>query len=113
MMGMDEFITATLAFVVGSATTVALYLGLLGMLGAARLVRCAQCDHWALSHTDSAIVCARCSHPALWHPLAALRRRRGHRNPDIAARSAHLEPPAFGVDTGLAPIEDQLGRYRR
>ncbi|SHU73681.1 Uncharacterised protein [Mycobacteroides abscessus subsp. abscessus] len=75
-MVLDEFVTAVLGFVVGCATIAALYLGLLGMAGAARMVRCTACSHWMVSHTDEAGTCTRCSHPLLWHPWKVLRRRR-------------------------------------
>lgn len=76
-MVMDEFVTAVLGFVVGCATTAALYIGLLGMVGAVHVVRCTACSHWMVSWTDSAAICTRCSHPLLWHPVIAMRRRRG------------------------------------
>lgn len=76
-MIMDEFVTAALGFVVGCATTAALYIGMLGMMGAVHVVRCTACSHWMVSGTDSPAVCMRCSHPLLWHPVIAMRRRRG------------------------------------
>lgn len=76
-MVMDEFVTAALGFVVGCATTAALYIGMLGMMGAVHVVRCTACSHWMVDGTDSPAVCRRCSHPRLWHPVIAMRRRRG------------------------------------
>ncbi|HLH29377.1 MAG TPA: hypothetical protein VKW77_10695 [Acidimicrobiales bacterium] len=53
----------------------ALWIGLLAVLGAVRLVRCERCEHLALVSVRQPLhECARCRHRNLLHPLAALHR---------------------------------------
>ena len=72
ILSVDELVTVVLIVVVGAVTTAALYLGLLGLLGAVHIVRCASCNHWTFSSADGRpCSCPRCRHLALPHPLHA------------------------------------------
>ena len=77
ILSVDELFTVVLIVVVGAVTTAALYLGLLGLLGAVHIVRCASCNHWTFSSADGRpCSCPRCRHLALSHPLHAAGRPR-------------------------------------
>jgi hypothetical protein len=76
-MTADEALTVILIVVVGALTTAALYVGLLGMLGAIDIVRCDSCNHLTLSPTQRLRhYCIRCRHPLLLHPARAIHHRR-------------------------------------
>lgn len=103
-MAMDEFVTAVLGFAVGCATTAALYIGLLGMVGAVHVVRCTACSHWMVSGTDSPAICTRCNHPLLWHPLIAMRRRRGIKTEALTGMYGPLGTSASRSEAGLMRV---------
>lgn len=74
-MPVYEVLTITLDAVLAAAATIAIYLGVLGLLGAFYLVRCPQCDHLTFSAARRAEHdCARCRHPVLTHPWRAVAR---------------------------------------
>ena len=69
-MTVFEGFTIALIVVLASATTVAIYLGLLNWMGAMYVVRCAACHHLTLASANHAAQsCPHCRHPALMHPL--------------------------------------------
>ncbi|CPT72293.1 Uncharacterised protein [Mycobacteroides abscessus subsp. abscessus] len=108
-MVMDEFVTAVLGFAVGCAATAALYVGLLGMVGATRVVRCTACSHWMVSWTDSAAICTRCRHPLLWHPVIAMRRRRGIKTEALTVTYGPVGAPVSRSDAGLTHVPASKG----
>jgi hypothetical protein len=60
--------------VVGTLTTAALYIGLMGMLHALVIVHCESCSHWTFTSPGSSPrSCARCHHPVLLLPSHAVR----------------------------------------
>lgn len=76
-MTVFEGLTIALIVVLASATTVAIYLGLLNWMGAMYVVRCAACHHLTLASANHAAQsCPHCRHPALMHPLYAAHHRR-------------------------------------
>ena len=71
-MTVYEVLTIALIFVLGTAATAAIYLGLLNWIGAAYVVRCATCRHLTVSSDRQAPQsCAHCRHPVLMHPVHA------------------------------------------
>ncbi|SLF47660.1 Uncharacterised protein [Mycobacteroides abscessus subsp. abscessus] len=111
-MVMDEFVTVVLGFLVGCATTAALYIGLLGMVGAAHVVRCTACNHWMISQTGPVGICTRCSHPLLRHPVRALRRQRTRGRGLNAEAVCMYGPPESSVlrgDAGLLDVRTGKG----
>lgn len=69
-----EIVLGVLIAVLGVATIVAAYVGILGMMGAAPLHRCDQCGHLCLTaRIRSAGDCGYCRHDRLLHPMWALR----------------------------------------
>jgi hypothetical protein len=69
-MTVYEVLTIVVVFVLATATTTAIYLGLLNWLGGVFIVRCAACHHLTLSTVNVARPsCPHCRHPALTHPL--------------------------------------------
>ena len=69
-MTVFEGLTIALIVVLASATTVAIYVGLLNWMGAMYVVRCAACHHLTLASANHAAQsCPHCRHPALMHPL--------------------------------------------
>ncbi|OBI73561.1 hypothetical protein [Mycobacterium sp. E740] len=74
-MPIYEVLTIALDAVLAAAATVAIYLGVLGLLGAFHLVRCPHCDHFTFSPGKRAEHdCARCRHPLLMHPWRVVAR---------------------------------------
>jgi hypothetical protein len=72
-MTAGEALTVILIAVVGALTTAALYVGLLGMLGAIDIVRCDSCSHLTLCPAQRLrSSCIRCRHPLLLHPMRAI-----------------------------------------
>jgi Zinc-ribbon containing domain len=73
-MTVYEVLTIALVAVLAAAATLAIYIGVLGLLGAFYLVRCPECDHFTFSAgTRAQHSCARCRHPILMHPLQTVR----------------------------------------
>lgn len=73
-MSVYEAATIALIVVLGLATTVAIYLGLLNWMGAVFVVRCAACHHLAFAAANQpSESCPHCRHPALTHPVYAVR----------------------------------------
>ncbi len=69
-MTVYEGLTIALIVVLASATTVAIYLGLLNWIGAVFVVRCAACHHLTVASANrTAQSCPHCRHPVLMHPL--------------------------------------------
>jgi DNA-directed RNA polymerase subunit RPC12/RpoP len=57
---------------VGSAATIAIYLGLLNWFGGFYIVHCRRCHHLTGSSTaEPQSSCPHCRHPLLLHPLYA------------------------------------------
>jgi DNA-directed RNA polymerase subunit RPC12/RpoP len=58
--------------VLAAASTVAIFVGLLGMVGQFFVVRCASCGHLTVSSANRPREsCPRCRHSMLLHPLHA------------------------------------------
>lgn len=75
-MALYEDSTIALVVLLAAATTVAIYLGLLGMIGQFFIVRCASCGHATSSAVDRPEPsCPYCRHPVLLHPFRALHHR--------------------------------------
>ena len=67
-----EVLTIIVIAVLASATTVAIYVGLLNWVGGVFVVRCAACHHLTFSsEKDPQASCPHCRHPVLLHPLYA------------------------------------------
>jgi DNA-directed RNA polymerase subunit RPC12/RpoP len=72
-MSVFEVLTIFLISVLATATTAAIYLGLLNWIGALFVVRCAACHHLTFSSAKNAETsCPHCRHPVLTHPIHAL-----------------------------------------
>jgi hypothetical protein len=72
-----EVLTIAVIVVLGTATTVAIYLGLLNWVGQVFVVRCAACHHLTFSSVHQpANSCPHCRHPVLLHPLYTARHSR-------------------------------------
>lgn len=83
-MTVYEGLTFAVIVVLGAATTVAIYVGLLGMLGQFYVVRCAVCNHVTFSSVDRPQQsCPYCRHPVLLHPFHAF-----HHPSDVSAARA-------------------------
>lgn len=66
---------ATIA-VVGTAATIAIYLGLLNWFGEFHMVHCKRCHHLTGSlRNEPKESCLHCRHPMLMHPLYAMQHR--------------------------------------
>ena len=76
-----EILTSALVVVLAVATVIAAFVGLLGVAGALRLLRCEQCDHLVVT---SALrppgTCAYCRHDRLFHPVHAMHHWSAHRS---------------------------------
>lgn len=71
-MALYEALTVTLIVVLASATTVAIYLGMMNWIGSAFVVRCAACHHLTVASANKTKEsCPHCRHPVLMHPLYA------------------------------------------
>lgn len=69
-MTVYEGLTVALIIVLATATTVAIYLGLMNWIGAAHVVRCTACHHLTVaSSKDLQQSCPHCRHPVLTHPV--------------------------------------------
>lgn len=69
-MTVYEALTVALIVLLATATTAAIYLGLMNWIGAAYVVRCAACHHLTVASANEAQAsCPHCRHPALMHPL--------------------------------------------
>jgi len=72
-MSVYEVLTIVLIAVLATATTAAIYVGLLNWIGAVYVVRCASCHHMTFSSANAPQgSCPHCRHPVLTHPLHAL-----------------------------------------
>ncbi|AMO62873.1 Uncharacterised protein [Mycolicibacterium phlei] len=72
-MALYEISTVILIGLLATATVAAIYIGLFGLMGAAYMVRCANCHHLTLtSSRQSPQACVHCRHPALLHPVYTL-----------------------------------------
>lgn len=72
-MTVYEILTIALIVVLATATTAAIYLGLMSWVGALYVVRCATCHHLTFSSAKIAQPsCPHCRHPVLAHPIYAL-----------------------------------------
>jgi hypothetical protein len=72
MVALEALISALVAvsFIVATA---ALWVGFLGVIGAARFVRCEECGRIELASTVSpSRACLRCRHRRLLHPVTSL-----------------------------------------
>jgi DNA-directed RNA polymerase subunit RPC12/RpoP len=71
-MTVYEVLTIALIFVVASAATLAIYLGLLNWMGRFHVVHCAACHHLTAAPTNQPQTsCPHCRHPLLLHPVYA------------------------------------------
>jgi DNA-directed RNA polymerase subunit RPC12/RpoP len=78
IMTVYEVATIALVFVLATAATAAIYLGLLNWIGAFHVMRCAACHHLTTASTRAAPAsCPHCRHPALLHPVYAARHQHG------------------------------------
>lgn len=69
-----EVVTAVLVVVLGLATLVVAYIGVLGLTGALNLARCERCNKLLVIRTDAAPgTCTYCRHDRLLHPMHAVR----------------------------------------
>jgi len=72
-MTVYEVLTITLIIVLATATTVAIYLGLLNWVGALYVVRCSECHHLAFNSANKPKTsCPHCRHPLITHPIRSL-----------------------------------------
>jgi hypothetical protein len=79
-----EVLAAVLVGVLALATLLAMYGGLLGLLGVMRFVPCDLCGHLGMTSASEPLrTCTRCRHGRLLHPLWALHHSHGghHRGP--------------------------------
>ncbi len=68
-----EIVVGVLIVALGLATMVMAIVGLGGMIGAVRIVRCANCRHLVISSGTTVVSsCSSCRHPVLHHPIHAL-----------------------------------------
>ncbi|WP_099025718.1 hypothetical protein [Mycolicibacterium palauense] len=78
-MAVYEVLTVFVIVVVGTFTTVAIYLGLLGWMGAFHIVRCRTCHHLTMATANRPqSSCPHCRHPMLTHPLYAVNHPDNH-----------------------------------
>lgn len=69
-------LTIVLITVLGTLTTLAVFLGLANWVGSFYVVRCSQCRHLTFSSANkSQASCPQCRHPVLTHPIHALAHR--------------------------------------
>jgi DNA-directed RNA polymerase subunit RPC12/RpoP len=69
-MTVFEGLTVALIIVLATATTAAIYLGLMNWIGAAHVVRCTTCHHLTVAAAkDVTQSCPHCRHPVLMHPV--------------------------------------------
>jgi hypothetical protein len=89
-----EVLVVVLIVGLGVVTTIAAYVGLLGMVDAARVVRCDRCGHLGLTSTGRPLrTCAYCQHGRLLHPLYTLH---------------HVHDPIrMGASTSREGVEDR------
>lgn len=74
-MPAEEVFTIVVIIAVATASTAAIFLGLLNWMGAFYVVRCAACHHLTFSSSDRPQEsCQHCRHPILLHPIHALHR---------------------------------------
>jgi hypothetical protein len=65
-------LTIAVVFVLATAATLAIYLGLLNWMGAFYVVRCGTCHHLTYAGANQIQrSCPHCRHPVLTHPLYA------------------------------------------
>lgn len=75
-MTVYEVLSLAAIAVVGSAATIAIYLGLLNWLGGFHMVHCTTCHHLTgSSSTQPPTSCPHCRHPMLLHPFYAAHHR--------------------------------------
>ena len=71
-MTVYEVLSFTAIAMVGSAATIAIYLGLLNWVGGFHVVHCSTCRHLTgAATTQSPASCPHCRHPMLLHPFYA------------------------------------------
>jgi len=72
MVDVYESLTIALIAVLAAASTVAIFVGLLGLAGQFFVVRCASCHHLTVSSAKQPRrSCPRCRHRVLLHPRRA------------------------------------------
>lgn len=77
-MAVYEVLTLAVIFVIGTAATLAIYLGLLNWIGGFFVVRCDECHHLTFSSANrSQRSCPHCRHPLLMHPIYSAHHSRG------------------------------------
>lgn len=75
-MTVYEVLAIAAIALVGSAATIAIYLGLLNWFGGFYIVHCRKCHHLTGSSTKQPQTsCPHCRHPVLMHPLYAAHHR--------------------------------------
>lgn len=76
-MTIYEVLTVIVIAGLALATTIAIYVGLIGLVGGLYFVECSQCGHLTFSSTNRPQhSCAHCRHPVLMHPVHAMLHRR-------------------------------------
>ncbi len=86
-MTVYEILTIAVIVVLGSAATVAIYLGLLNWMGGFHVVHCKACHHLTTAAArEPQASCAHCRHPMLMHPIYAV----GHRDARVRVRADPL-----------------------
>ena len=86
-MTIYEALTILVIVVLATATTAAIYLGLLNWVGAFHVVRCRECHHLTASTgRQPPGSCPHCRHPALMHPIYAAH----HRGAPVRVRADRL-----------------------
>ena len=74
-MTVVDVLTAALVLVLGIVTMMAIYIGIMGMLGVTRLTRCDTCGHLGVTPADEPLLtCTYCRHERLLHPVHAMHR---------------------------------------
>lgn len=75
-MTVFEYLTIAVIVVLGTAATLAIYLGLLNWMGGFHVVHCDACHHLTFSSQNKpSHSCPHCAHPVLLHPLYAASHR--------------------------------------
>ncbi|MBV9512704.1 MAG: hypothetical protein JO280_01480 [Mycobacteriaceae bacterium] len=89
-MTVYEVLTVILIAALALGTTIAIYVGLIGLIGGVYFVECAKCGHLTFSSSNQrAGSGGRCRHPVHMHPLHAMLRL-GHAEPPRPALTSVL-----------------------